>query len=123
MPTPRYSLAEAQQVLAEARARIDDLVAVAEELEALADEGADAGVEAARLRANLDDVLRWFDAAGIQIKSVRPTLLDFPARAIRDGEGIDVLLCWREDEDAIAYYHPREGGYRSREPVALLDRV
>jgi hypothetical protein len=34
-----------------------------------------------------------------------------------------VLLCWRDDEETLAYYHPLEGGYQGREPVAMLDLV
>lgn len=120
---PRYSLEEAQGLLAEAAARAAALVGLAEDLEALGARGEDDGLEAARLRATLDEALAWFEARGIQIKSLGPILLDFPARAVREGVGVDVLLCWREDEDAIAYYHPPEDGYRGREPVALLDHV
>lgn len=123
MGVHRYSLAEAQELLDEAKVRAAELVALAEELERLGATSADDGLEAARIRANVDDVLRWFDGVGVQIKSLRPMLLDFPARAIHDGEGVDVLLCWREDEAAIAFYHPPEVGYRGRRPVALLDRV
>lgn len=123
MTAHRYTLAEAQSLLPQARTKVGELVTLAEELELLGLESNDGGVEAARIRANVDDVLRWFDDAGVQIKSLSPMLLDFPARAIDGGQGIDVLLCWREDEAAIGYYHPPDNGYRGRQPVAMLDRV
>ncbi len=57
------------------------------------------------------------------LRAMLQALLDFPARAVLDGTDIEVLLCWRDDEDAIAYYHPAASGYRGREPIAMLDRV
>jgi hypothetical protein len=125
----RFDLAEAQALLPEARRRVHDAAAVLAELERLMDQlrlgTAGPGVveQAAALEARIDDLLAWFQARGIQVKSVTPALLDFPARAVKDGEEIEVLLCWRGDEDTIAYYHPPTTGYRTREPVALLDHV
>ena len=40
-------------------------------------------------------------------------LVDFPARI--DGE--DVLLCWRSDEDRVAWFHSPEGGFVGRRPI------
>jgi hypothetical protein len=34
-----------------------------------------------------------------------------------------VLLCWREGEEALAWYHPEELGYLGRAPIAELDDV
>jgi hypothetical protein len=127
--THTFTLDEAQALLPEARRRILDAAATLADLRRLTQglrEGREprttAG-EAAALEGRLEEQLRWFDQHGIQVKGIAPALLDFPARAVRDGEPIDVLLCWRDDEDAIAYYHPPETGYRGREPVAMLDQV
>lgn len=45
-------------------------------------------------------------------------LVDFPAEI----EGESVLLCWRSDEESIAWYHPVEAGFAGRRPIpaALL---
>jgi hypothetical protein len=124
-----FDLAEAQALLPEARRRSADAAAVLERLEQLMDQlrlgTAPPGVvdEAAALEAAVDDALAWFEAKGVRVRSLSPPLLDFPARALRDGQELDVLLCWRGDEEAIAYYHPATTGYRTREPVAMLDRV
>ena len=40
-------------------------------------------------------------------------LIDFPARI----GGEDVYLCWRSDENEVAWYHPVEGGYAGRRPI------
>lgn len=75
------------------------------------------------LEAGFDRSMAWFAERGILVKGLDPALLDFPARAVLDGMDIEVLLCWRDDEDAIAYDHPAASGYRGREPIAMLDRV
>jgi hypothetical protein len=124
-----YTLARAQALLPVARSRALEGVELVRELNQLVghmqagNAPPDIQTEIAALEAAVDAVLLWFDEHGVQIKSLDPVLLDFPARAIRDGEPLDVLLCWREDEDTIAFYHPVDTGYRMREPVAFLDDV
>lgn len=125
----RYSLEEARALLPEARRRVQELAALVDDLQRLVGQLRDGTAPAASvddataLEAGVDVAVAWFEQRAIQLKSLRPALLDFPAHAIRDGEGIDVLLCWRDDEDTIAFYHPTETGYAGREPIAMLDRV
>ena len=130
MSTPhRFTLATAQALLPDARQRGATASRIVDELRLLqleTEEGA--GSEATLLRAHelelaLDEVFAWFEGHGIQVEHLGPVLLDFPARARQDGRPVDVLLCWRDDEDAIGYYHGPEDGYRARRPVALLDEV
>jgi hypothetical protein len=124
-----YTLEEAQALLPQARTRITEAAALVADLQRLLMQlrtgtaPATTIDQAAMLEAGVEASFTWFEQHGIQIKSLAPALLDFPSRAIRDGEAIEVLLCWRDDEDTIAYYHPPEGGYAVREPVAFLDRV
>jgi hypothetical protein len=125
----RYTLEQAQALLPDARRRIADaaetLANLRRLMQGLRQGGAPGATpdEAATLERRLEDQLRWFDEQGIQVKGIAPALLDFPANAVRDGEPLEVLLCWRDDEDAIAFYHPPETGYAGREPVAMLDQV
>jgi hypothetical protein len=67
---------------------------------------ADAFLEVRRLLAALQE-------AGIVVRDIDRGLIDFPA--IRDGE--EVYLCWELGEDAIAYWHDLETGYRGRQPL------
>jgi hypothetical protein len=125
----RYSLDEAQALLPEARTMVGRAVALVADLQRLLvqlEEGsapASAVDDVGALEAGVDATFAWFERRGLRITSLSPALLDFPARAILDGEPVDVLLCWRDDEDTIAYYHEVDAGYRGRRPVALLDRV
>jgi hypothetical protein len=126
---PRFTLAEAQALLPEARERGATAARIVDELRLLQLETeAGEGSEATLLRAHeleltLDAVFAWFERHGVHVKHLGPVLLDFPARARQDGQPVDVLLCWRDDEDTIGYYHGPQDGYRSRRPVAMLDEA
>jgi hypothetical protein len=52
-------------------------------------------------------------AIGVEVKRLKPALIDFPS--IRDGRV--VYLCWREDEETIAYWHDLDAGYAGRTPL------
>ena len=124
-----YTLATARELLPEARRRVTDLARTVLELQQLARESAaPAGrpgtlpdLKAAEARA--DEQLGWFRQRDVQVKSVAPALLDFPAIAVRDGVHVEVLLCWREGEDGLDHFHPLDTGYLGRERVEVLDDV
>jgi hypothetical protein len=126
---PVFTYESAAALLPEARTRIGELAEMSARLQRLAlairaDDAEEGDVPRAKaLEARLDDELGWFSDRGIQVKGVAPALLDFPARAVIDGEEVVVLLCWREGEDALAWYHPVELGYLGRAPIAELDEV
>jgi hypothetical protein len=52
-------------------------------------------------------------AEGVLVKDLDSGLVDFPAK--RDGE--DVLLCWRLDEDEVAFWHGLDDGFAGRQPL------
>ena len=124
-----FTFEEASALLPEAQRRIGEVAGLVAELQQLAralEAGSASGStlpDAKALEARIDEALAWFQTNGVQVKGVAPALLDFPARAVVGGEEVDVLLCWREGEDAIAWYHPPETGYLGREPIAQLDHV
>lgn len=115
-----FTLDEARSVLTEAgpsiRAFLEQRADFAELRLALQRESADAhgGVaELKALEARLDQHLSTLRDVGVQIKSIAPLLLDFPA--LRDDR--TVLLCWLEGEEALAWYHPLELGLMGRRPL------
>lgn len=126
---PTFTYESAAALLPEARTRIGEVAEMSARLQQLAlairaDETSEGDVPRAKaLEARLDDELGWFRDQGIQVKGVAPVLLDFPARAVVDGEEQVVLLCWREGEEALAWYHSAELGYLGRAPIAELDEV
>ena len=50
---------------------------------------------------------------GAELKDIDNGLIDFPAWK----DGVEVLLCWRMDEEKITYWHGRDSGYRGRMPI------
>lgn len=56
-------------------------------------------------------------AKGIYIKDIMMGLVDFPA--ILEGE--EVLLCWKQGESRIRYYHGRHEGFAGRKELEQLD--
>lgn len=52
-------------------------------------------------------------STGAQLKDIDLGLLDFPA--MLDGE--KVLLCWKQGEKEIAYYHGEHEGFVGRKPL------
>lgn len=77
-------------------------------------------VLAERMESIHDEVateLAGLQQLGVQVKSLEPMLLDFPAILA----GQPVLLCWREGEPAIQHIHPVVGGFNARRPILAQD--
>ncbi|HEX2069186.1 MAG TPA: DUF2203 domain-containing protein [Actinomycetota bacterium] len=49
----------------------------------------------------------------IVLRDPESGLVDFPAR--REGE--EIFLCWRLDEDRVAYWHGPDTGFAGRQPL------
>lgn len=52
-------------------------------------------------------------ALGIELKDLEQGLVDFPHWR----EGRVVHLCWRLDEERIAFWHETDAGFRGRQPL------
>ncbi|MNH94865.1 hypothetical protein D3C73_474930 [compost metagenome] len=57
--------------------------------------------------------IQGFHRKGVELKDIDIGLVDFPA--MLDGE--EVLLCWRQGEERINFYHSRNDGYSGRKPL------
>lgn len=66
----------------------------------------------AQLRTHLDELGRL----GCEVKDPDAGLVDFYAQR---GEET-VFLCWKVGEPAVAYWHTLEGGFASRQPLAMF---
>lgn len=58
--------------------------------------------------------IQGFHRNGVELKDIDIGLVDFPA--LIDGE--EVLLCWRQGEEQISFYHNRNDGYAGRKPIS-----
>ena len=57
--------------------------------------------------------LVWLAEQGILLRDPDTGLVDFPAE--RDGRRI--FLCWRLDEEEVAWYHDEQAGFSGRRPL------
>lgn len=119
-----FTFEEASALLPEARRTIEYVADLSRQMVAIAS-AMRAGAtpigglaEAKSLDARAHEAMSWFEERGVLVKGVAPALLDFPALA----GGRVVLLCWREGEDRIGWWHEVDGGYLGRKPIPA-DRV
>lgn len=59
------------------------------------------------------DTLAEMEEIGVQVKDLEKGLLDFPS--VMDGK--EVLLCWKQGESEIGYWHTAEDGFSGRKPL------
>jgi hypothetical protein len=57
--------------------------------------------------------MAYLEQHGILLRDVDAGLVDFPAQR----EGLPVFLCWRRGEPAVEFWHGREEGFVSRQPL------
>lgn len=67
----------------------------------------------AQARQAVEGAMTAFDAIGCQVKDVEAGLVDFPGRLGKE----DVLLCWRDGESRIGFYHAASAGFAGRKPI------
>lgn len=65
------------------------------------------------VHGRLEKEVERLSAEGIEVKDLDAGLLDFYALV----EGEIVFLCWRLGEEEVAFFHPLDGGFRSRRPL------
>jgi hypothetical protein len=121
-----FTLDEAQALLPELREVAADLVTVRADLmelqtALLQGQSSPLGgrAEAKALEARLSELLAWFPAQGLQVRGWAPLLLDFPSYLY----GEEILLCWLEGDDTIAWYHRPEHGFAGRRRLPQLDEA
>ncbi|NEW08158.1 DUF2203 domain-containing protein [Paenibacillus sp. SYP-B3998] len=66
------------------------------------------------LQIEAKSLIQGFQLKGVELKDIDTGLVDFPC--IIDGQ--EVLLCWKQGEDAIRYYHSRHEGFAGRKPIS-----
>jgi hypothetical protein len=74
---------------------------------------AEAADAAGRTTADIGAVLEAINALGVILRDPATGLCDFPSTR----DGIQVYLCWKLDEDAVAWWHRRDTGVAGRRPL------
>lgn len=92
-----------------------------EELEAFGEGGGDEArawhAKADGLGARVLSLLEEVRALGADVKDPTLGLADFP---VRREDGTVALLCYRDDEESIGYWHSIEDGFAGRRPIHEL---
>jgi hypothetical protein len=113
-----FTLAQSRTELTRLRPLLDELVVVRADVVELAAALAPGGEPPAlgglpewkAAEARLNELMTDVQQAGVELKSLAPLLLDFPA----DLDGAPVLLCWLEGEAELAWYHRPDLGFAGR---------
>jgi len=122
--TKHFTLDEARTYLPRLKYQIYELLKLKEELDQI---GFDIFTKRYHLGFNpdtlsefpdefiqLSDILDSLLEEGILVKTIEEGLVDFPA--IRK-TGEEVFLCWKKNENDIAFWHNLTTGYRGRRPI------
>ena len=62
---------------------------------------------------HLQSLIEELEELGVELKGIEDGLVDF--RSLREGR--IVYLCYRLDEDTIAYWHELDTGFAGRQPL------
>jgi hypothetical protein len=123
MPRKIFTPNQANRTLPLVKRIVADINATGAKMRALVGERDGAEQNAQELREHerrLERLTAELERIGCSYKdwNFEVGLVDFPS--VLDGR--PVLLCWRSDEDSVAWYHEPEAGYAGRKiiPKALL---
>ncbi|MFI5369026.1 MAG: DUF2203 domain-containing protein, partial [Spirochaetia bacterium] len=105
-----FTQREAESALPLVRQIVADVLETARRIR----EGEEGSAELAGLQAELEEMGCFYKDWNFSVG-----LVDFPAEV--DGE--TVFLCWRSDENELAWYHPIEEGYQGRRPLPRTSPV
>ena len=116
--TKYFTVSEANKTLPLVKQIVEDIMQVGNELKSLAVQSSiddDVDSERSQKILRLEGYLEELKEIGCQFKAYNfeVGLVDFPA-IINDEE---VLLCWRNDEEDIKFYHRLDSGYAGRQPI------
>lgn len=122
MPEKRYSVAEANALLAYLAPTLIELRDKAEEAARI-----NAAIEAAsisnggstkrerwtRVLARVQELIDRLNEWQIELRDLESGLVDFPTVIA----GADAYLCWRLGEEQVAHWHPAHEGFSGRRPL------
>ncbi|HEV7908078.1 MAG TPA: DUF2203 domain-containing protein [Pseudonocardiaceae bacterium] len=113
-----FTVSEARAELDRLRPVLDELVALRADAAELAASLASSGEptplgglpELKAAQARLDELMTTVQQTGAELKGFAPLLVDFPS----DIDGEPVLLCWLEGDAELGWYHRVDLGFAGR---------
>lgn len=110
LPTVVATVTRAAQIAEHARDNVQRLESGAPMVD---EERQDLAREVEDLRDEVRQLLEQIGEHGVEVKGLAPSLLVFPALL----RGQEVLLCWKEGDQKVAWWHPGHTGIDGRQPV------
>lgn len=77
------------------------------------DWGSSRGVEYIEILDAFQQALHEIEELGVLVKDLDVGLCDFPHKR----EGRVVLLCWKQDEEEVSWWHDVDTGFAGRQPI------
>ncbi len=65
----------------------------------------------------INELIEIIESFGVMVKGIDPFLVDFPS----EYNGEKILLCWKEDEEKIEYWHGLYEGFAGRKHVSEIE--
>lgn len=65
----------------------------------------------------INELIEIIESFGIMVKGIDPFLVDFPS----EYNGQKILLCWKEGEDKIEYWHGLYEGFVGRKHISEIE--
>ncbi|RMA97084.1 DUF2203 domain-containing protein [Hydrogenothermus marinus] len=68
------------------------------------------------LHKEINELIEIIESFGVMVKGIDPFLVDFPS----EYQGRKILLCWKEGEEKIEYWHGLYDGFAGRRHVSEM---
>ncbi len=69
-----------------------------------------------QLNKEINELIEIIESFGAVVKGLDPFLIDFPSEHL----GNPILLCWKEGEEKIEFWHDLSSGFMGRKPISEL---
>ncbi len=69
-----------------------------------------------QLNKEITELIEIIESFGAMVKGLDPFLVDFPS----EHKGNPILLCWKEGEEKIEFWHDLNSGFMGRKPISEL---
>jgi len=128
-----FSVDEANNILPQIKLLVEEIVEkrtklydAIDKFENMEDKGNEDILEKMYLKSSIkefnkeiNELIEIIESFGAVVKGLDPFLIDFPSEHL----GNPILLCWKEGEDKIEFWHDLSSGFMGRKPISELKQT